>query len=45
LLNNNIDYKPFLNLNEEECLKELLDLMEHKNVGCWEKWKELIKKL
>lgn len=45
LLNNNIDYKPFLNLNEEECLKELLDLMEHKNVGCWEKWKELVKKL
>lgn len=45
LLNNNIDYKPFLNLTDEECLKELLELMEHKNVGCWEKWKELIKKL
>ncbi len=44
-LNNNIDYKPFLNLNNEECLKELLDLMEHKNVGCWEKWKELKLKL
>ncbi len=45
LLNNNIDYKPFLSLNDEECLKELLELMEHKNVGCWEKWKELVKKL
>lgn len=44
LLNNNIDYKPFLNLTDEECLKELLDLMEHKNVGCWEKWKILCKK-
>ena len=45
LLNNNIDYKPFLNLTDEECLKELLELMEYKNVGCWEKWKELVKKL
>ena len=45
LLNTNIDYKPFLSLNDEECLKELLELMEHKNVGCWEKWKELVKKL
>ena len=44
LLNNNIDYKPFLNLTDEDCLKELLDLMEHKNVGCWEKWKILCKK-
>ena len=45
LLNMYIDYKPFLNLTDEECLKELLELMEHKNVGCWEKWKELTKKL
>lgn len=45
LLNNNIDYKPFLSLNDEECLKELLELMEHKNVGCWEKWKKLAKRV
>ena len=43
LLNNN-NYAPFLNLTDEDCLKELLDLMEHKNVGCWEKWKVLCKK-
>lgn len=45
LLNNNIDYKPFLSLTDDECLKELLELMEHKNVGCYEKALELKKKL
>ncbi len=38
LLNNNIDYKPFLELNENESLELLLEIMESKNLGCFEKW-------
>ncbi len=45
LLNTNIDYKPFLNLTDDRCLFELLELMEHKNIGCYEKALELKKKL
>ena len=45
LLNTYIDYKPFLNLTDDRCLFELLELMEHKNIGCYEKALELKKKL
>ena len=38
ILNKNIDYKSFLGLNEGEALKLLLEIMEWKNVGCYEKW-------
>ena len=43
LLNNDIDYKQFLELNEEDCLEKLFEIMYSKNVGCYTKaleWKK-----
>jgi hypothetical protein len=43
ILNKNIDYNQFLWLNEQQSLDKLLEIMEWKNVGCfqkWDKWKQ-----
>lgn len=40
ILNKNIDYKTFVWLNEDDALKLLLEIMEWKNVGCYEKWEK-----
>ena len=40
ILNKNIDYKAFVWLNEDDALKLLLETMECKNLGCYDKWEK-----